>query len=53
MLPFVEEVAEKGFDQAIRENSALRRGTYTYDGHCLHRSVAEIFGVPLHSVDGN
>jgi alanine dehydrogenase len=53
MLPYIAEIADKGFDSAIRENSALRRGTYTYDGHCLRRGVADIFGVPHHEIDGN
>jgi alanine dehydrogenase len=52
MLPYVMEIADKGFDRAIRENSALRRGTYTYDGHCLRRGVAETFNVPHHVIDG-
>jgi alanine dehydrogenase len=52
MLPYVEEIADKGFDRAIRENSALCRGTYTYDGHCLRKGVARIFDVPHYVVDG-
>jgi len=53
ILPFVKEIADKGFDQAIRDNSALRRGTYTYDGHCLRKGVAKIFDVPCHRIDGS
>jgi alanine dehydrogenase len=53
ILPFVEEIADKSFDQAIRDNSALRRGTYTYDGHCLRKGVAKIFDVPCHRIDGS
>jgi alanine dehydrogenase len=52
MLPFVEEIADKGFERAIRENRALRRGTYTHDGHCLREGVAKIFSVPHHVIDG-
>ena len=52
MLPYVEVIADKGFDQAVRENSALRRGTYTYDGHCLRGGCARIFNVPHHVIDG-
>ena len=52
MLPYVEEIADKGFDRAIRDNNALRRGTYTYDGHCLREGVAKIFNVPHHVIDG-
>ncbi len=53
MLPYVGEIADKGFDQAVRDNSAIRRGTYTYDRHCLREAVAGIFNVPFHSVDGD
>jgi alanine dehydrogenase len=53
MLPFVEEIADKGFAQAVRDNSAIRRGTYTFDGHCLRESVARTFGVPHHEIAGS
>jgi alanine dehydrogenase len=53
MLPFVEEIADKGFDQAVRDNSSIRRGTYTYDGQCLRESVARTFGVPHHEIAGS
>jgi alanine dehydrogenase len=53
MLPYVEEIADKGFDRAVRDNSAIHRGTYTYDGHCLREGVARIFNVPFHSIDGD
>lgn len=50
ILPYVEEIADKGFDRAVRENNALRRGTYTYDGHCVHEGVARVFDVPYHEI---
>jgi len=53
ILPFVEEIADKGFDRAIRDNSALRRGTYTYDGHCIREGIARIFDVPYRAIDGS
>ncbi len=53
MLPYVEEIADKGFDRAVRENSAIHRGTYTYDGHCVREGVAKIFNVPFHAIDGD
>jgi len=53
ILPYVEEIADKGFDQAVRDNSALRRGTYTYDGHCVREGVAHIFDVPYHEILGS
>lgn len=53
MLPFVQEIADKGFDRAVRDNRALRRGTYTYDGRCVREGVARIFDVPYHAIDGS
>ncbi len=50
ILPYLEEIADAGFDRAIRENSGLRRGTYTYRGHCVREGMAEDFGVPYHDV---
>jgi alanine dehydrogenase len=52
ILPFVVEIADKGFDQAVQDNPAIRRGTYTYDGNCLREGVAKIFNVPHHTIDG-
>jgi alanine dehydrogenase len=52
ILPFVEDIAEKGFDQAVRENSALWRGTYTYNGSCLRERLASAFNVPFRSFSG-
>lgn len=53
MLPYVLEIADKGFERAIRENSALCRGTYTHDGRCLRAGVARTFKVPHHTIDGD
>jgi len=53
ILPYVEEIADKGFDRAVRENSSIRRGTYTYDGHCLREGIADTFGVPYHEIAGS
>jgi alanine dehydrogenase len=52
ILPFVLEIADKGFDRAIRDSSALARGTYTYNGGCLRQGLAETFGVPFQPVIG-
>jgi alanine dehydrogenase len=53
ILPYVEEIADKGFDRAVRDNSSIRRGTYTYDGHCLREGIAHTFGVPYHEIAGS
>ena len=46
ILPFVEQIADHGFARAIVENSAIRRGTYTYDGACVRKGLAQKLGVP-------
>ncbi|MCP4899557.1 MAG: alanine dehydrogenase [bacterium] len=48
--PFIEEIADKGIDQAVRDNSALRRGTYTYGGFCLRERLARAFDAPYQSL---
>jgi alanine dehydrogenase len=53
ILPFIEEIADKGFDQAVRDNSALARGTYTYAGGCLRQGLARTFEVPYQPVAGD
>jgi len=45
IFPYVMEIANKGFDQAVRDNSALCRGTYTHHGRCVREGLAESFGV--------
>ncbi len=50
IMPFVERIAEKGFDTAVREDSALRRGTYTLNGECVRESLARAFGVPYRPI---
>jgi len=52
ILPYVEEIADKGFESAMLDNAALRRGTYTHDGFCLRRGLAEQLGVPFRDLAG-
>lgn len=52
IMPFVERIAEKGFDAAVRDDDALRRGTYTYNGDCVRESLATAFGVPHRPING-
>ena len=53
ILPYVLEIADSGFDEAVRRNSAIRRGTYTYGGHCVREGLAASFGLPFQPIDGN
>ena len=44
-LPYVLELAHKGFDRAISENSALRHGLNVNQGKVTNRAVAATFGL--------
>jgi alanine dehydrogenase len=52
ILPFVEQIADRGFDRAVVEIPAIRMGTYTYDGACVRRGLAEQLGVPYRDPGG-
>jgi len=45
LLPFVREIANDGFAEAVCRRPALQRGTYTHDGACVRRSLASMFGI--------
>ena len=45
IFPYVLEIANKGFERAAQENSALCRGTYTHQGKCNRKGLAASFGV--------
>ena len=52
ILPFVEEIADRGFEAAAHASPALRRGTYTHAGQCVRESLAHVFQVPYHPIAG-
>jgi alanine dehydrogenase len=52
ILPFVEEIANKGFEAAAGDCSAIRRGTYTHDGGCVQERLANAFGVEHRPLGG-
>ena len=45
-LPYALEIAEKGWEQACKENEALRKGLNIIDGKVVHKGVAEAFNLP-------
>jgi alanine dehydrogenase len=45
-LPYVAELADKGFERAIHENAPLRLGVNTYAGRITHQAVAEAVDLP-------
>jgi alanine dehydrogenase len=46
-LPYALALADKGFERAIAEDTALRRGVNLVAGRVAHPAVAEAFGLPL------
>jgi alanine dehydrogenase len=44
-LPYVLQLANKGYRQALKESSALLKGLNSIDGKLTHRKVAEAFGL--------
>lgn len=46
-LPYVLELAGKGYRRAAKENAALAKGFNTCDGHVVHQAVAAAHGLPF------
>lgn len=47
-LPYVLQLANKGWKQALRENPALLKGLNIAEGKIAHRGVADAFGMYYH-----
>jgi alanine dehydrogenase len=45
-LPYVSELAELGFEDAVKRDAALARGVNVARGKVVHEGVAEAFGLP-------
>ena len=45
-LPYVLELADRGWRDAMRADRALARGLTTYDGHVTYGPVADAHGLP-------
>ncbi|HSM99307.1 MAG TPA: alanine dehydrogenase, partial [Gallionella sp.] len=50
-LPYVLQLANKGYRQALRESPALLKGLNIIDGKITHRKVAEAFGLEYHAAE--
>jgi len=46
-LPYALRIADKGWKQALREDSGLANGLNVHDGSVAIKSVADEFGLPL------
>jgi alanine dehydrogenase len=49
-LPYIQAIANKGFSQAITDDSALARGVNTYQGTLTCQGVAKALDLPCQSV---
>ena len=50
-FPYVQQLANKGWKQALKDNPALLKGLNIIDGNVTHKKVAEAFGMPHHSAE--
>jgi alanine dehydrogenase len=50
-MRYLEQIAEKGVDGALRERAALRKGTTMYRGAMTHAPTAAAFGLEYASVE--
>ena len=45
-LPYILQVANEGFEAAVRRNASLRRAVNTYRGAVVHEAVGTSLGLP-------
>lgn len=50
-FPYTLAIAEKGWQKALAEDAALRKGLNVFDGEIICPPVAKAFGVPCSQID--
>jgi alanine dehydrogenase len=50
-LPYALQLANKGLERAVRENSALMHGVNIHGGRVTNKAVAETFKLPCAAVE--
>jgi alanine dehydrogenase len=45
-LPYIRQLANRGWQQALRDSLPLRQGLNIVNGNVSYRAVAESFGLP-------
>lgn len=50
-LPYVTQLADKGWKRACEENPGLKAGLNIIEGKIVYPAVAEAFGLPFHPLD--
>ena len=49
-LKYALALADKGWQQACRENEALRKGLNVVDSKIVYKAVADVFGIPYYEL---
>ena len=50
-IPYALQIANKGFERAVKENQALKKGVNTLKGHLTYQAVAEAQSFSYKNVD--
>ncbi|MBO8165086.1 MAG: alanine dehydrogenase [Brevibacillus sp.] len=50
-MPYALQLANKGYEAAIRDNRALAKGVNVIDGKVSYKAVADAHGVPYHPIE--
>ena len=50
-LPYAVEIANKGYEEAIKTNNEIKLGLNVIDGKITYKGVADAFDLPYHSVE--
>jgi alanine dehydrogenase len=50
-LPYAVEIANKGWQRAMRENAEIKRGANVVAGQVTYKAVAEVFGLDYTPID--
>ena len=50
-LPYVMQLANKGWKQACKDNASLKKGLNIINGKVVYQGVAETFDLDMHKVD--
>lgn len=49
-LPYLLQLANKGWEKAVQDNSALKKGVNIVNGQIVYKEVAEAFNLPYHAL---
>lgn len=50
-LPYAVEIANKGYEAAIKTNNEIKLGLNVIDGKITYKGVSDAFGLPYHTVE--